>query len=324
MSDGSPPRETVLVVIPVRNRPRLVRETLDGVLAQTHGPDEVVVVDDGSSDGGATPRSVEAWIREHEPPFPVQLVRREHRGPAAARNAGVRVGRRTDWLCYLDSDDLWPSDFLARCLAASASAPGAIAVTADQRIVDGATGEVSEQDASGLQTAPGNWLLEHEPCLFSCTLFRAALVRARGGLDERLPTGEDLDLVLPLTLEGPWLHAPGSPVVLQRNPDGEEEGSASRRTDDRFLHWARIYDALLARPALRTSVDPALRAERLWDVWYQAGEHRFVAHRRAAARGCFARALRYRPLHRKTWSRWAKCFVPYRASASERNLPGGG
>lgn len=312
MTDASPRCETVLIVIPVRNRPRLVLKTLDTLLAQTHPPDELVVVDDGSTDDDETAQSVEAWIRDRAPSFAARVVRQAHGGLSAARNTGFAAGRRTDWVSFLDSDDLWPPDLLARCLAAAERSPGAVAVTADQRFVDGTKGDVRFQDASGMAEEPANWLLRNEPCLCSCTLFRSELVHAQGGFDERLFTGEDIQLLFPLTLEGPWLHAPGEPVVYQRDTPGGEDANNSQRFSDRFRRWARIYDAHLARPDLRATVDPTLRKERLWYFWYEAGEELFVARNRKEARGCFARALRYKPRHRKTWSRWAKCFTPYR------------
>ena len=311
--------DTVLVVVPVRNRPRLVVRTLDTVLAQTRPPDELVVVDDGSTDGDETPRSVAAWIRDRSPSFPARLVRQAHRGLSAARNAGIASGRPADWVGLLDSDDLWPPDLLARCLAASRRAPGAVAVSADQRFVEGAAGEARDQHAASLEDAPGEWLLSNEPCLCSCSLLRADRVRALGGFDETLRTGEDIQVLLPLTLAGPWLHAPGDPVVYQRGTSDDEDMNNSRRYADRFRRWARIYDALLARPDLRATIDPKLRADRLGYYWFTAGEELFVAHNRGEARGCFARSLRYRPFHRKTWSRWAKCFMPYHAKKKRAN-----
>ena len=93
MTDAVLRPETVLVVIPVRNRPRLVLKTLDTLLAQTHAPDELVVVDDGSTDADETAQSIEAWIRDRSPPFPARVLRQEHGGLSAARNTGFAAGR---------------------------------------------------------------------------------------------------------------------------------------------------------------------------------------------------------------------------------------
>lgn len=309
MTDERRRQGSVLVVTPVRNRSRLVVRTLDTLLAQTHAPDELVVVDDGSTDDGATPQAIERWVCDRTPPFPVSVVQRAHGGPAAARNTGLAAGRPMSWVAFLDSDDLWPPDFLARCLAAVEDVPDAVAVSTDQRFVTGPEREVVQQDASGLTTEPANWLIRNEPCLFSCSLLRRDVVDALGGLDEDLQTGEDMKLLLPMTLEGPWVHAPGAPVVYQRDGADGEETNSSRMHADRFRRWAQLYDELLARPELRATVDPALRSDRLWWYWFEAGEELYYAHRREEARPCYARAIRYRPRHLKLWRRWLKCFT---------------
>jgi len=307
--DGHSPDDTVLVVIPVRNRPRLVGRTLDTVRAQTRPPDEVIVVDDGSDDG-VTPSAVEAWIHDAAPPFPARLVRTEPRNTASARNAGLEAGRPSRWVAFLDSDDLWPVDHLARCLDALRRRPDAVLVAADQRFIDVTTGEDRYQDAAPLETRPADWLLQHEPAILSASLLRTDAVRAVGCFDESLRLGEDLQAVFPLLLEGPWLHAPGAPVRYQRGVFPGEQCNQSLHIEDRFLRWAGVLDALLAEPRIRALTTPRIRRRRLWFLWFHAGENLFRDHRRPEARPCFARALRYGRGDRKTWSRWMKCCLP--------------
>jgi glycosyltransferase involved in cell wall biosynthesis len=93
-----PDHPLVSVVIPVFNRARFLPQAVESVLAQDHRPLEVIVVDDGSTDG--TPDLVGA----HD--F-VTCIRQPHRGVSSARNAGVAASRGSI-LAFLDSDDLWP------------------------------------------------------------------------------------------------------------------------------------------------------------------------------------------------------------------------
>ncbi len=86
------------VIIPTRDRRALLARTLESVFAQTHQPAEVIVVDDGSSDG--TLEFIKALGNR------VGLVQQRHRGPGAARNAGAAAATG-DYLAFLDSDDLW-------------------------------------------------------------------------------------------------------------------------------------------------------------------------------------------------------------------------
>jgi glycosyltransferase involved in cell wall biosynthesis len=86
----------------VYNRARFVCEALDSIAAQTRLPDEVVVVDDGSTDNSVV--LVNAWIRAH-PVINCKLIQQSNAGAAAARNAGI-VHAVGECISFLDSDDL--------------------------------------------------------------------------------------------------------------------------------------------------------------------------------------------------------------------------
>jgi len=90
----------VSTIIPVHNRPLLLREAVASVLAQTYRPVEIIIVDDGSTD--ETGREAEALAGVHSE---VQAIHRENGGPGAARETG-RLAARGEFIQYLDSDDL--------------------------------------------------------------------------------------------------------------------------------------------------------------------------------------------------------------------------
>ena len=104
------PAPTVSVVIPCYNGAAFLRETLDSVLAQTHAPLEVIVVDDGSTDDSAA-------IAESYGP-PVRVIRQRNQGESVARNRGIDEARG-DWIAFIDSDDVWKPGKLERQLAAA-------------------------------------------------------------------------------------------------------------------------------------------------------------------------------------------------------------
>ena len=91
----------VSTIIPVFNRPLLLREAVQSVLAQTYRPIEVIVVDDGSTD--ETPRVCRELAARH--PDIIRCLRRDNGGPGAARAAGTAAARG-EFFQYLDSDDL--------------------------------------------------------------------------------------------------------------------------------------------------------------------------------------------------------------------------
>lgn len=93
----------VSCIVPVFNGERFVREALDSILAQSYRPLEIIVADDGSSDGTA------AAVAEYPD---VRYFWQPNAGPAAARNLGLGEARG-EFVAFLDSDDLWAPEKLA-------------------------------------------------------------------------------------------------------------------------------------------------------------------------------------------------------------------
>ncbi|MBK9363216.1 MAG: glycosyltransferase family 2 protein [Rubrivivax sp.] len=102
---------SISVVIPCYNARRWIGATIASVQAQTRPADEIIVVDDGSSDGSAD------WLRAHCPG--VRVVEQVNAGVAAARNRGAACARG-EWLAFVDADDIWLPDKLQRQLDAVA------------------------------------------------------------------------------------------------------------------------------------------------------------------------------------------------------------
>jgi glycosyltransferase involved in cell wall biosynthesis len=95
----------VSVIIPVYNGERYLAEAIESVLTQPYRPIEVMVVDDGSTDGSAE------VVKRYAPT--VQYVFQSHSGAGAARNQGINLAQG-DFLAFLDADDLWVKDKLTR------------------------------------------------------------------------------------------------------------------------------------------------------------------------------------------------------------------
>ncbi len=98
----------VSVVIPCYNAAPFIGETIQSVLRQTRAVDEVIVVDDGSTDDSA--RVAESFGR------PVRVIRQANRGECGARNRGIGEAKG-DIIAFLDADDLWHPEKIARQLA---------------------------------------------------------------------------------------------------------------------------------------------------------------------------------------------------------------
>lgn len=94
----------VSVVLPLYNKERYIRRTLDSVAAQTFGDFELVIVDDGSTDSG--PRIVADYGDDR-----IRLIRQDNAGPGAARNTGIRQSQ-APLVAFLDADDEWVPTYL--------------------------------------------------------------------------------------------------------------------------------------------------------------------------------------------------------------------
>lgn len=94
------------VVVPLYNKEREVGAALDSVLGQRRLPREIIVVDDGSTDGGA------AVVGGYTSPL-IRLVTQKNAGVSAARNRGA-VLARSEYIAFLDADDRWQPGYLEK------------------------------------------------------------------------------------------------------------------------------------------------------------------------------------------------------------------
>jgi alpha-1,3-rhamnosyltransferase len=97
----------VSVVVPSYNHARFVGATLRSIIGQTLAPRELIVIDDGSSDG--SPKVIEEILKEC--PFPCEMMARPNRGLCATLNEGLKVTRGR-YFAYLGSDDVWLPEFI--------------------------------------------------------------------------------------------------------------------------------------------------------------------------------------------------------------------
>lgn len=121
----------ITVITPSYNRAHLIKRALDSVLAQTRLPAQIIVVDDASSDG--TPDAAQAWAEEHGFPVLVEVLD-TNSGPAAARNRGIELAD-TEFIAFLDSDDEYLPETLARLMTGFDTCPEAVLSFADATVI---------------------------------------------------------------------------------------------------------------------------------------------------------------------------------------------
>ena len=206
----------ISVVIPTFNRSPVLDRALDSVIAQTHSPAEVIVVDDGSTDG--TAERVESG-------FPgVRVLQQENLGVSAARNRGIGASRG-DWVAFLDSDDEWRPDKLERQVDALGDLPELRICHTDEIWIRRGRRVNPRQ----IHAKQGGWIFEH--CLPLCAMSPSSILIHRsvlddvGLFDETLPACEDYDLWLRICSRYPVLYV-DEPLVVKY---GGHEDQLSRR-----------------------------------------------------------------------------------------------
>lgn len=287
----------IAAIIPVYNRPSVVVEAMQSAADQTHPPECLIVVDDGSSDDTAD--RAEAWIRDRRPPFRAVVIRQDNAGPSVARNRGAQEAGDVDVLAYLDSDDLWPRDYLARVAAALSDHPEAVAATADRLNIDLTTGERSLLRCDRVAPRATRWMLVKGPPGTPNTAFRRTAFELCGGYEPQFRTGQDYHLLLRISLLGRWLHLPGEPVIVRRGiaETRSEATQNSKAFADRRLIRARMLDQFLMHDGGRHAMPGRFWRPRLGRMWYAAGRQLLPMGRRAEAAECFARAAEVYPIH---------------------------
>ncbi len=296
-------RPRVTVVIPTWNRSAIVVEAIGSVLRQTFREFEIVVCDDGSTDDTAA--RVAAWGS------PVRYLRHPHTGhPGAPRNRGIEAARG-ELIAFLDDDDLWEPDKLARQVE-TIDRERLDVVYTDRRFEFG-DGVPSRLAATPAPPSPDRLLdvvLDGQFPTLDTVLVRRTPLRQVGGFDETLVTGEDLDLWLRL---GPVVRAGRVPeplVVVRRRAGSlsDRSGSAAYRnaigllerfmaTRDLLPHQRRLCRATLARLGSRLAVD-------------LAGHGDTPGALRAAGQ-----ALGRAPASRAAWTALAGALRSYRSAA---------
>lgn len=169
----------VSVLIPVYNCEAFLGSALDSVLAQTYTDYEIVVVDDGSTDGTAAVAAGYAQVR---------LIRNGHHGISASRNLAID-NARGEFIAFLDGDDLWTPDKLEKQIAYMDSHPESQIVFTDAKnFFDGDPDTMSDRQRELLNANLDLYL--------ASSLIRTDLFRKYGNFREDLHHGEDTEWVM--------------------------------------------------------------------------------------------------------------------------------
>ncbi len=181
----------ISIIIPLYNKEGSIAQALDSVLAQEYQDFEIVVVDDGSTDGGAS-------VVENYGDARIRLVRQANAGVSAARNKGIGAARG-EYVAFLDADDVWMPGFLSEIVALQREFPQCRAQATNY--VFNSNGVKSSTilrkiPFSGERGVLVNYFevasCSHPPVCSICVCIERALLQEIGGFPVGIKSGEDL------------------------------------------------------------------------------------------------------------------------------------
>lgn len=189
INPASPRSSSVSVIIPAYNADRFLREAVESALAQTHKAFEVIVVDDGSTDGTA---AILEQFRGR-----IKVISQGNQGLASARNAGARAAGG-EWLAFLDADDYWAANKIERQLGL---VHAGVDLIYSDRFNVGDRGSVPELHSDFMPLYEGDVFLDllivGNLITASSVLVRRSTFQMLGGFFDGAPGTEDWDL---------WIH----------------------------------------------------------------------------------------------------------------------
>ena len=236
----------VSVILPTRDRARLLHEAIESVLAQTYPHWELIIIDDGSVDDSA--RIATRYLHDAR----IRLERTGPEGASAARNLGLRLAMG-ELIAYLDSDNAWYPGFLDAAVAAMDAAPGcALAYGALVTSEHGEPGgNVLLEDFDRERLLQGNYID------LNTVVHRRELFERLGGFDEGLDRLIDWELLLRYTQSLPARPLPVLAAHYRRRDE-------LRITDTRAAgpNWLRVQERHSPLPV------PATRPRVLYVVWH--------------------------------------------------------
>jgi len=236
----------ISVVIPSYNRRHTLDRAIQSVIDQTSPADEIILVDDGSSDGSSE------VVRRNYPQ--VRIIQQANHGVSAARNRGIAAANY-EWIALLDSDDSWQANKIRRVRESSEEHPGFVLYHSDEIWI-----------RRGVRVNPmikhaksGGWIFKQ--CLALCaispsaTVVNKSILESLGLFDEALPACEDYDLWLRLCNRYP-VHYIDEALITRY---GGHHDQLSRRYwgMDRFR--IRALDRLLKKEKLKIEYHRAAR-----------------------------------------------------------------
>src|SRR5579863_3179830 len=292
----------VSVVIPAYNAAVTIAEAVDSALAQTLPPLEIIVVNDGSTD--STARILEAYGDR------IRIISQANAGLSCARNAALRIARG-DYIAFLDADDLWAPQMLARTVPFLDNDPDCALVFTDLALIDsnGRTLNTSLVGESAHAPTLAQMLTRLWPIMPSAVVMRRSVLDRFGGFCEEFRTyGYEDAWCWMRAREHGHFHYVAEPLVMWRFslfPHPLKTGGGSPESARIFTRLVRERYGVSAEPLIRSRH----RAPR--SILGYIGLTALRDGDAGLARMAFRRALTIDPFRLRNYLRFMRTFLPH-------------
>jgi glycosyltransferase involved in cell wall biosynthesis len=182
----------ISVVIPLYNKKNAIKDALDSVFNQTFLPDEIVIINDGSTDGS------EKIVELLNHPL-VTLIHQKNAGVSAARNKGINTAKN-EWIAFLDADDVWMPNYLKEITDLLPSFPESSVLATAYALQDSSGNRspiiLNKLPFEGQRGVLTNYFqvaaCSHPPLWSSAIVVKKSALQAVGGFPVGIKSGEDL------------------------------------------------------------------------------------------------------------------------------------
>lgn len=290
----------VSIVLPTYGRLPLLRKAVASVIGQTFSDWELIVIDDGSTDG------TREYLEAIDDPR-VRSFSLEHRGITSARNSGLKFACG-NWVAFLDSDDLWLPEKLALQLRQLAAHPacrwgytGYLLMDADERPLLRRSALLGRPVSGGILELTLGFKVV--PAI-QTTLVQRSLIEEIGGFDETIPILSDYDFSLRLAAHGEVCAMPEALTLIREHA---ERATSLLRDADLYADQEHSF-----RKAAAAAANHRIRALCLRQCATQLAEQARALSREGRHRTALAtllRGVRTAPFNRALWRTAAGCAV---------------
>mgnify|MGYP003675035063 FL=1 len=284
---NTPANPLVSIITPTYNRAEFIEQAVNSVLAQTYTNFELLIVDDGSTDN--TRDLLEPALTDSR----VRYSRQENQGQSVARNRALSEAKG-DFVCFLDSDNYWPTEKLEKQVALFRQQPDYDVIYGDVVVIDEVGAEVTRNNMRRYSGQIARYMIRD-----NCVSMNTAMARRRcfdelGAMSGKRRVADDYDLWLRFSARFRFLYVPEF-FAYYRVMDDQISSDKTRRFDS---NWQIITDFRREFPDAMSEQD--------FDLGFAAFHNRkarYLASQgsKGGALAEMLKALRLRPFRRASW-----------------------